>query len=214
MGIRAAVVDRDGDTDDRSVSAQADYRMNGPWTLSGELRYVSEDPDGESSRNATLAGAGVDYALAPGTSLYSTVQTAVSRDSDYDANNLYTLGLKARVGKRVTLNAEGSTGNRGEAMQLGADYKVGSDYSMYTSYTLSTDRTRTVARVSPYSGSAARWVTACACLPRNSSAVVMNKTVSVPCTDWITPRPGNGPCPPCCKAVIRMMTMMAWNAMP
>ncbi|MDH3985921.1 MAG: OmpA family protein [Gammaproteobacteria bacterium] len=140
LAVRGAVIDKEDDMEDRSLSAQADYRTNGPWTLSGELRYVSEDPDGESSRDATLAGAGVDYALAPGTSVYSTVQTAVSRDSDYAANNLYTLGVKARVGKRVTLNAEGSTGNRGEALQLGADYKVGSDYSMYTSYILSTDR--------------------------------------------------------------------------
>jgi hypothetical protein len=32
----------------------------------------------------------------------------------------------------VALNAEGSTGNRGEVLQLGADYKLGNDYAMYT----------------------------------------------------------------------------------
>ena len=59
LAVRAAMIDKEDDMEYRSLSAQADYRTNGPWTLSGELRYVSEDPDGESFREATLASASV-----------------------------------------------------------------------------------------------------------------------------------------------------------
>ena len=49
LGVRGAVIDKHGDSDERSLSAQTDYRSSGPWTLSGELRYDSEEPDGAAS---------------------------------------------------------------------------------------------------------------------------------------------------------------------
>ena len=51
LAMRGAVVDQKDDDDNRSLALQGDYRTLGPWTLSGEVKYVSEDPEGlESSR--------------------------------------------------------------------------------------------------------------------------------------------------------------------
>ena len=105
----------------------------------------------------------------------------------------------------MTLNAEGSTGNRGEALQLGADDKVGNDYAMYTTVMFYWQTGRTVARALLSSVNVASRATACVCLPRNSSAVAMSRTVSVENTDWITHRRKNGRCQRCFRTATRMM---------
>ena len=47
----------------------------------------------------------------------------------------------AKVAERVSLSSEASTGNRGDAVSVGADYATREGSELYGTYTLSTDRT-------------------------------------------------------------------------
>jgi predicted porin len=119
------------------------------------------------------------------------------------------LGPDSKRTQGVALNAEGSTGNRGEVLQLGADYKLGNDYAMYTTVMFCRQTGRTVTRALLSSVNVASRVTACPCSPRNSSAVAMSRTVSVENTDWITRRRKNGRCQCCFKTAIRTVKRLA-----
>jgi hypothetical protein len=141
LGMRAAVIDRDGDLDSRAFGVEANYNPGGNLGLGAEVRYVSEDTDASSETDATLVGFKADYKLSPYSNIYGVLQTAVSQDDDYEDNDLFTLGIKGRVSKRLSLAAEGSTGDRGEAVQLVADFQASPDQSFYGGYTFSTDRT-------------------------------------------------------------------------
>jgi uncharacterized repeat protein (TIGR01451 family) len=141
LGIRAGVIDQAGVAENRTLTGQADYRTDSPWTLSGAVSYVSEQPSGSASNEGALVGAGVSYEMGAGSNVYAQAQATVARDSGYAANNLGTLGINARVSKQLSLNVEGSAGNRGEAIQMGADYASGVGQSFYSSYIYSTDRT-------------------------------------------------------------------------
>ncbi len=141
LGIRGGVIDQAGVAENRTLTAQADYRTGEAWTLSAAASYDSEQPSAGARRDATLVGAGASYEFAPGSNVYASAQATVDRDDDYEANDLGTLGMNARVSKRLSLNVEGSAGDRGEAIQLGADYASSDIQSFYTSYIYSTDRT-------------------------------------------------------------------------
>jgi hypothetical protein len=141
LGVRAAVIDRDGELERKSAGVEANYRPGGKLGLGAEVRYVSEDEDDSGNSAATLVGLKTDYSVSPGTSIYGAVQTAVAQDDDYEDNDLVTLGIDSRVSKRVSLNAEGSTGDRGDAVLFGAEFQASADQSFYGGYTFSTDRT-------------------------------------------------------------------------
>jgi uncharacterized repeat protein (TIGR01451 family) len=141
LGVRAGVVDQTGVAENITLTGQADYQTDSPWKLSGAVSYVSEQPSGSASNEGALVGAGVSYELGAGSNVYAQAQATVARDSGYAANNLGTLGMNARISKQLSLNVEGSAGNRGEAIQMGADYASGVGQSFYSSYIYSTDRT-------------------------------------------------------------------------
>jgi len=97
--------------------------------------------DNTKDGNATLAAFKVGYDLNKDINLYAIAQGTVSKSGAYEDNNLFTIGTKAKINNKLDLNAEFSTGDRGDSAVLGANYKLSKDYSVYTNYTLSTDRT-------------------------------------------------------------------------
>jgi hypothetical protein len=141
LGVRAGVVDQDSVAENRTLTAQADYQTDSPLTLSGAASYVSEQPSAGARSEAALVATGVSYELGAGSDVYASAQATVARDNGYAANNLGTLGMNARISKQLSLNVEGSAGNRGEGIQLGADYASSATQSFYTNYIYSTDRT-------------------------------------------------------------------------
>jgi len=54
-----------------------------------------------------------------------------------------TLGANTRLSKQLGVNVEGSAGNRGEAVQLGADYQVSASCSATSWSIAGTGQTRT-----------------------------------------------------------------------
>ena len=140
--VRATLLDRKETLKEITASVQADYKLNDKTTISGEIKHVKEEDYVDSSKDgdATLAAFKVGYDLNKDINLYAIAQGTINKSRAYEDNNLFTLGTKAKINNKLDLNAEVSTGDRGESAVLGANYKISKDYSFYTNYTLSTDR--------------------------------------------------------------------------
>jgi hypothetical protein len=82
----------------------------------------------------------VGYKLNSYFDIYAAMQTSIETEGNYHDNDLYTLGGSAHLGK-LSLNAEASSGDRGDSLLLGADYRISDQSSLYSNYILSTDST-------------------------------------------------------------------------
>ena len=152
ISARATVIESEADTTlvatpahtrESAASVQADYRYSERVTLSAELRYVEmKDFITPSLSTKELLGAvKADVAVRPGFNIYGIVQGTLDREGTTPRNNLYTLGTRYRVSKKLNVTAEYSDGDRGNAAQVGLDYNLSDTHTLYGTYTLSTDRT-------------------------------------------------------------------------
>ncbi|MGO1003963.1 hypothetical protein ACTOWK_23570, partial [Lysobacter sp. CA196] len=119
----------------------AEWRISDSTTWAAEIRRVEED-------RATLDAAGVlgvlQYKRRFGSSfdLYGTAQVTLDDDNGrYADNDAFTLGGKYVFGNLSSVGAELTTGDRGDAAQINAEYRIQPDHTVYGSYTYSTDRT-------------------------------------------------------------------------
>ena len=127
---------------------QADVKVSDKVTLSGELKHVKEEDLSATSNTvdstngeATLGAFKVGYDLNKDVNLYAIAQGTIDRKGAYESNDLLTLGIKAALNSKLDLRGEFSSGNRGDAITVGADYRASDSYSLYSNFTLSTDRT-------------------------------------------------------------------------
>ncbi|MEH6457683.1 MAG: hypothetical protein V7749_15250 [Cocleimonas sp.] len=148
VSVRATQLEKEELSKETTASVQADVKVSDKVTISGELKYVKEDDlsatantidstDGE----ATLGAFKVGYDLNKDINLYTIAQGTIDRKGAYETNNLLTLGIKAAINSKLDLRGELSSGNRGDAVTVGADYRATDSYSLYSNFTLSTDRT-------------------------------------------------------------------------
>ncbi len=124
---------------DSVASVEADATL-GDFTLGGEVRHTEQKIDSILRGKGTLAGLKLSYNVNSYFDVYVAAQTSIEAKGTYHDNNLYTVGANAHVGK-LNLNAEASTGDRGDSLLLGADYGIAEGYSIYSNYILSTDST-------------------------------------------------------------------------
>ncbi|MEB8432361.1 hypothetical protein OO007_09005 [Cocleimonas sp. KMM 6892] len=148
VSARVTQVEEEGLRKESSASVQADVKVSDKVTLSGEIRHVKEedltDDEGTGSSvdgEGTLAAFKVGYDVNNEINLYGIAQGTLSKSGNYESNDLLTLGIKAAINSKFDLNAEVSSGDRGDALTLGADYRMSDSYSLYSNFTLSTDGT-------------------------------------------------------------------------
>jgi len=165
---RAAVQDEENVREDRRYGLEADFRTGDRVGLSAETRRVEERPAAGEDGTGTLAGLRLDVSVTPDVTVYGIGQGTLARSGTYTENNLATAGIGAQVNDGLTLRAEGSSGNRGDALRVGANFalsqwfrldldntsgsldprtRIGANarlsdgYEVYGTYTLSPDRT-------------------------------------------------------------------------
>lgn len=141
--VRATILEKEQTSKVTAASVQADYKLNEKATISGELRHVKEDFKTNDSRDGegTLGAFKVGYDLNKDINLYAIAQATLNREGDYEENNLFTIGTIAKLTNKIDLNAEISSGNRGDSALIGFKYAVNDGYDVYTNYSLSTDST-------------------------------------------------------------------------
>ena len=145
LSARATLLDKKAQSKVTTASIQADYQLNDKVELSAELRHVKEENQNATTNTGdgegTLAAFKVGYDANKDVHLYAIAQGTLSKSGSYESNDLLTLGARAKINKKIDLTAEYSTGDRGEAATLGADYRLSDGHTLYTNYTLSTDST-------------------------------------------------------------------------
>ncbi len=128
--------------DDALTQAQAnvEWRIGEVDALAFELRRVEE-------RRGSLDAAGLlgalRYTRRIGTALdlYGIAQLTLDDDSGrYEDNDAYTLGGRYNFANLSTVGAELTTGDRGDAARVDAEYRLSPQHSFYGAYTYSTDR--------------------------------------------------------------------------
>lgn len=77
---------------------------------------------------------------------YGYTQGTLARDETRDPNNRAGLGMSWRVTDRIKLLAEGSHGNLGPGLKLGADYRLSDRHNAYTNYVVESERPDSIWR--------------------------------------------------------------------
>jgi hypothetical protein len=131
---------------ERAGEALTQAQIAGEWritdiaTLTAELRRVEEERlSGDAS--GTLAAMQYKHRFGSTFELYGTAQVTVEDDGGrYADNDAFTLGGKYLFGDLSSVGAELTTGDRGDAAQVNAEYRLSPDHTVYGNYTYSTDR--------------------------------------------------------------------------
>ncbi|AKC88269.1 hypothetical protein WQ53_07750 [Pseudoxanthomonas suwonensis] len=124
------------------VQGLLEWRVSDDGTFSTELRRVQEDRAGVDATG--LLGA-VKYSHRFGSSLelYGLAQVTLDDDDGrYEDNNALAVGGRYLFGNLSSVGGEVSSGDRGNAASLTAEYRLQPDHSIYGSYTWSTDTRR------------------------------------------------------------------------
>ncbi|MBE2210952.1 MAG: hypothetical protein IAE66_05035 [Xanthomonadaceae bacterium] len=119
----------------------ADWRIGDNISWTGELRRIDER---RATGNASGTLGALKYLQRIGTYFewYGVAQFTLDDDGGkYADNNAFTLGARVNANERVTLGAEATTGDRGDALLVNAEYRLTPDHSLYGKYTQTTDST-------------------------------------------------------------------------
>lgn len=119
----------------------AEWNITDRNALTGEIRMLDEKrPSGDAT--GTLAALRYTHRIGTALDLYATGQLTLDEDGGaYEDNNALTLGAKYNFANLSTVGAEATTGDRGDAARVTAEYRLTPDHTVYGAYTLSTDRT-------------------------------------------------------------------------
>lgn len=142
IAARATHSERQGISSRETASVQADYQLNDRVSLAAELRRIDETDNLSATRGeGTLAAIQAAYDLTDRIGIYGAVQDTVDAEGSYENNDLYTVGIDAELGSGLSVNAETSTGDAGDALRGGIEYRLTDRSSLYLNQNLSTDRT-------------------------------------------------------------------------
>jgi uncharacterized repeat protein (TIGR01451 family) len=141
LSARGVVTDRDGVGTGEVYAAQADVAVTSRLSLGAEVQYSQTTPDEGKESNATLGAATIGYDIANAVNVYGIGQFTIDKTDDVPDNNLGTIGVRGRIGEKLALRAEGSSGDLGTGANIGADYAISDLHTMYGTYTLNPDHT-------------------------------------------------------------------------
>ncbi len=146
LSVSARVSEYERGTDNKLEQAQVNvaYQVTPKTQVTAEVRQLEETIAGNTT-SATLGAVQYKHRIGETWDLYGTGQFTIDNDGGtYDNNDLITVGTRYLFGQRSSVGAEYSSGHRGDAASLTADYFVNNDYSIYGRYTYSTDSTDSV----------------------------------------------------------------------
>lgn len=142
IAARATRSKKTGTSSRDTTSVQADYQLNDRVSLAAELRRINQkDIPTATDGQGTLAAVQAAYDLTDDIGVYGVIQQTLDDTGSYESNDLYTLGVDAELGHRISVNAETSSGDAGRALQGGVEYRINDESSIYLNQNLSTDRT-------------------------------------------------------------------------
>lgn len=117
-----------------------EWRINDHDSVAAELRRVDEErTTGDVA--GTLAALQYKHRFGSSLDVYGTAQLTVDDDGGkYVSNDALTLGGKYLFGDLSSIGAEVTSGERGDAAQVNAEYRISPEHTLYGGYNYSTDR--------------------------------------------------------------------------
>ncbi len=117
----------------------AEWRIDEFRSLGGELRRVQEQRDAGQGVG-TLAALQYKHRIGSSLDLYGIAQFTLDDDGGrYRDNDALTLGAKYLFGQLSSIGAEVSSGDRGDAALVKAEYRLSPEHTLYANYAVSTD---------------------------------------------------------------------------
>ncbi|MGL6290482.1 MAG: outer membrane protein [Silanimonas sp.] len=139
LRARHSVAERGAESLTQSQVA-GEWRIGEIATLTGEVRRVDEQRlagDGAG----TLAALEYRHRFGSALELYGIAQITLDDDDGrYAENDAYTVGAKYLFGELSSVGAELTSGDRGDAARIDAEYRLTPEHTFYGAYTYSTDR--------------------------------------------------------------------------
>ncbi|MEF1288447.1 hypothetical protein [Vibrio sp. M260118] len=133
--IEEKKVDGTLETDSQQTELEAQYKVTNHIKVSAAGKQVDELNQTNQKGSGTLAGLRADYIWDSDNSVYVKGQSTVDKTEQYDDNDSVSVGGEFRVFDDLSLGAEYTTGDRGDATQATASYDITSDYTTYVTYT-------------------------------------------------------------------------------
>lgn len=141
---RASDYERGTDNRLKQVQAGVNYQLTPKIDITTEIRQLEETISGLET-SATLGAVQYNHRIGDTWDLYGIGQFTLENDGgDYDNNDLATIGTRYLFGDRSSVGAEYTSGHRGNAASVTADYQMNQDHKIYGRYTYSTDTTDSV----------------------------------------------------------------------
>ncbi len=127
-----------GDQSLTQAQLTGEWRIDDANTLSAEVRRVEEDRRrGEGA--GTLGAVQYKHRFGSTLDVYGTAQVTLDDDGGrYEDNDAYIVGAKYLFGTLSSVGAEYTTGDRGDAAVVNAEYRLTPDHTFYGSYAFST----------------------------------------------------------------------------
>ena len=122
------------------VSGKVDYTHNDWITVASEYQHmVKEDLVSDTKGTLGVAAGSVSANVSENLTLYGIQQLTIKKTGSETDNDLSTLGAKYQLNDKLKLNAEVSSGDRGDGALLGAEHWFSDSYQIYSNYVVSLD---------------------------------------------------------------------------
>ncbi|KOO15731.1 hypothetical protein AKJ18_06170 [Vibrio xuii] len=133
--IEETEIDGTKQTDTQQAELEAQFKVTDHIKVSAAGKQVDELNRENEKGKGTLAGLRADYIWDSDNSVYVKGQTTVDKTDQYDDNDSVSVGAEFRVLEDLTLGAEYTTGDRGDATEATASYDITDSYTTYVTYT-------------------------------------------------------------------------------
>ena len=134
LTARASQLEQDAATT-LTANLQGAVGVSDQWSVIGELRY--EDADQSDANlgftgdgDALLGALGLKYHVNEHTEVWGSVQSVIDDSGNYEDNDAFILGARSQMSEHLALLGEVSSGDRGDALNLGIDWSVNDNLNL------------------------------------------------------------------------------------
>jgi uncharacterized repeat protein (TIGR01451 family) len=146
FAARATTIERDGLRPGQAssvdqVSAQVAWDATDRDRLSTEVQYLNQSVPATAAEESTVAAVEYRRVLTDDWQAWAIAQAALDDGGRDVGNDLYTFGSRYRFGGAWAIDAEASSGDRGDGLQATLEYQRTDDHTLYGTFSHSVDRT-------------------------------------------------------------------------
>ena len=145
LAMRATTIERGGlrpgsasSVDQVSMQATWDYSRHD--RLSGEVQYLNQEVTATAAEESTVGAIEYRRVITDDWQAWAAVQQALDDNGQGLGNDLYTLGSRYSFNQAWSVDAEASSGDRGDGLSATLEYQRSERHALYGTFSHSVDR--------------------------------------------------------------------------